>query len=273
MPIDARNCLGSHDVLLVTIDTLRFDVAERAMRDGQTPVLQAIAPDGVWERRHSPASFTYAAHTAFFAGFLPTPATPDGARAPRLFATAFPGSRTTDSRTLVFNEADIVSGFAAAGYRTICIGGVGFFNKRSSLGSVLPGLFQDSHWSPDLGVSCPQSTEHQVSQAVARLNRLPSDKPVFLFLNVSACHAPNRSYIPGAKRDCAKTQQAALAYVDSKLQTLLDRIRLHRPALTVICSDHGEAYGEDGYRGHRLAHSTVWDVPYLETILPRLEVS
>ena len=30
----------------------------------------------------------------------------------------------------------------------------------------------------------------------------------------------------------------------------------------VICSDHGTAYGEDGYTGHRLAHPVVWDVPY-----------
>ena len=36
----------------------------------------------------------------------------------------------------------------------------------------------------------------------------------------------------------------------------------------VICSDHGTAYGEDGYTGHRLAHPVVWEVPYAEFILP-----
>jgi hypothetical protein len=29
--------VGSHDLLLVVLDTLRFDVAERARREGRTP--------------------------------------------------------------------------------------------------------------------------------------------------------------------------------------------------------------------------------------------
>ena len=41
------------------------------------------------------------------------------------------------------------------------------------------------------------------------------------------------------------------------------------PWLVVICSDHGTAYGEDGYTGHRLAHPVVWDVPYAEFVLPQ----
>ncbi len=39
-------------------------------------------------------------------------------------------------------------------------------------------------------------------------------------------------------------------------------------ALAILCSDHGTAYGEDGFRGHRLAHPTVWTVPYAEFVLP-----
>ena len=61
-----------------------------------------------------------------FAGFLPTPARPGPH--PRLFALAFAGSETTDANTFVFDgHADIVHGFASLGYRTLCIGGVGFF--------------------------------------------------------------------------------------------------------------------------------------------------
>ncbi len=67
--IDARGLVGTHDVLFVTLDTLRFDVAEEAMKRGQTPGLGALI--GAWQPRHSPSTFTYAAHHAFFAGFLP----------------------------------------------------------------------------------------------------------------------------------------------------------------------------------------------------------
>ena len=32
--------------------------------------------------------------------------------------------------------------------------------------------------------------------------------------------------------------------------------------MTHLPTDHGTAYGEDGFHGHRLAHQVVWDVPY-----------
>ena len=270
-PLDARSCLGAHDVLFVTLDSLRYDVAAEALIRGETPNLAGILPGGAWEKRHSPSTFTYGAHCAFFAGFLPTPGGPKGAAAQRLFATRFPGSRSTGRHTMVFEEGDIVSGFAAHGYRTICIGGVGFFNKRSQLGSTLPALFHESWWAPRLGVTGKHSTEHQVRLACERIAQCPDDQRLFLFLNVSACHAPNRIFVEGATCDGADTQRAALTYVDRCLPPLFRAMTARAPVLTVICSDHGEAYGEDGYHGHRLAHPTVWEVPYLETILPRVE--
>jgi hypothetical protein len=33
-------------------------------------------------------------------------------------------------------------------------------------------------------------------------------------------------------------------------------------AFCMVMSDHGTAYGDDGYSGHRLAHPCVWNVPY-----------
>jgi hypothetical protein len=180
--IDANVLVGSHDILLVTLDTLRYDVACRALRAGTTPNLAGLLPGGAWERRHSPGSFTFAAHQAFFAGFLPTPARPG--RHHRLFAARFPGSATTGKGTCVFDAPDIVTGLAGRGYHTICIGGVGFFNKASPLGAVLPALFAESHWSEGLGVACRDSTRNQVALAVERLAAVPSHQRVFLFLNV-----------------------------------------------------------------------------------------
>src|SRR5690242_20441488 len=108
--IDAASVIGTHDMLLVTLDTLRYDVACEALARGRTPNLAAVLPGGTWELRHSPGNFTYAAHQAFFAGFLPTPARPG--KYERLFAAKFQGSETTGSRTAVFDAADIVTGLA-----------------------------------------------------------------------------------------------------------------------------------------------------------------
>lgn len=265
--LDANKIIGLYDVLLVTLDTLRYDVAQRALREGLTPNLAGWLPGGEWERRHSPGSFTYSAHQAFFAGFLPTPVTPG--RHPRLFALRFPGSETTGPETCVFDAPNLVAGLAGRGYRTICIGGVGFFNKQSPLGNVLPSLFDESYWSEQLGVTSPCSTENQVAAAITALDRLPPRRRVFLFLNVSALHQPNRIFLPGATEDSPASQAAALAYVDRHLPALVDAMRLRAPLLSIVCSDHGTAYGEDGYEGHRLAHPVIWEVPYAEFCLPK----
>lgn len=262
--IDARGMIGTHDVLFITLDTLRYDAAQSCWRDGRIPNLAArIGPDG-WERRHAPGSFTYASHHAFFAGFLPTPMSPGPHR--RMFAVSFPGSETTMDTTAVFETPTVVEGFAAEGYRTICIGGVGFFNTGTPLGSVLPGLFQEAHFSRALGVTDPRSTENQVELACERLAAL--DERVFLFLNVSAIHQPNRHYVEGAEEDTVDTHAAALAYVDRSLPPLFEALARRGPTLCIVCSDHGTTYGEEGHRGHRVAHPVVWEVPYAEWVEP-----
>lgn len=264
--LNAAELVGTRDLLFITLDTLRYDVAARLHAAGRTSNLSAHLPNG-WEKRHTPGSFTFAAHAAFFAGFLPTPAVP-GKHA-RLFALKFYGSETTVPETAVFDAPDIVAGLRDRGYHTLCVGGVGFFNKLTPLGSVLQGLFDESHWSPELGVTDPRSTEHQVNLVLRRVAELSAERRVFAFLNVSALHQPNRFYLPGATEDTIRSHAAALEYVDVHLGRLFSGLRQQRSWLVIVCSDHGTAYGEDGFVGHRLAHPTVWEVPYAEFLLEK----
>lgn len=266
--LDARSAIGTHDVLFITLDTLRYDVAARALAAGLTPQLATLLPGGRWERRHSPATFTYAAHQAFFAGFLPTPNGPGPH--PRLFAARFPGSETVTPETFEFDAADLPTALAQQGYHTICIGGVGFFNKLSPLGKALPGLFAESHWSEAMGVTSSNSTEVQANAALDAVAAAEPGRRVFVFVNVSALHQPNCIFAD-ATVDTPDTQAVALAYADAHLGRLVRVMRRRAPLLCIVCSDHGTAYGDDGYRGHRLAHASVWDVPYAEMLLPQTE--
>jgi hypothetical protein len=266
--LNAREIVGKADVLFITLDTLRYDVARDAFVRGLTPNLAKVLPPGGWEERHSPASFTYAAHQSFFAGFLPTPVEPG--LHPRLFAARFAGSTTANEKTCVFDEAEIVSGFANRGYHTVCIGGVGFFNKQNPLGNVLPSLFHESYWDQSLGVTDPRSTENQVRLAIRLLENISRERRVFLFINISALHQPNNIFLDGAEHDTLESHAAALAYVDSQLPLLFEALQRRGPVLVIICSDHGTAYGEDGYFGHRAAHQVIWTVPYAEFLLEEL---
>src|SRR5579885_721127 len=114
--INMNDVVQRMNVLFITLDSLRYDVACTLLQQGQTPNFQNYGV-AAWQHCHTPGSFTYAAHHAFFAGFLPTPA--NNAKAPRLFAARFAGSETTGCHTQVFDTPDIVSGFAALGFKTV----------------------------------------------------------------------------------------------------------------------------------------------------------
>jgi hypothetical protein len=264
--LDLKGALGTHDLLLVTLDTLRYDVAAELAAAGRTPNLAVALPGGRWELRHSPGSFTYAAHHAFFAGFLPTP--PGPGPHPRPYAARFPGSESTVEGTWVFDAPDVVTALAGAGYHTVCLGGVGFFNRRTPLASVLPDLFLESYWEPAFGVTEPGCVDAQLARLERVVASRPAGQPLFVFLNIAALHQPNRHYVPGAPADTIETHAAALEYVDSRIPRLFAAMTSRRrPCAAIICSDHGTAYGEDGHTGHRIAHEVVWTVPYAELVL------
>ena len=251
------------DFLMVTLDALRFDVADEAFRSNQTPFMASLFPNG-WEQRHTPGSFTYSAHAAFFAGFWPTPAAPGPDDRP--FALRFHGSRTIGPTTRQLDGETIIEGLRRQGYLTICIGGVGFFNQLNPLGSVFPRMFEECHWTPAFGVAEVHSTREQVHRAIERLRAAPPGRPVFLFVNISATHPPTRLYLSGAREESVETQAAALAYVDRQLPPLFAVLRERsRPGRAFVMSDHGTLFGDDGFVGHRVAHPAVWNVPYAET--------
>lgn len=281
--LNMNHIVGSHDILFIVLDTLRYDVAQQLFKAGKLPVIAPHLPVSGWQKCHSPASFTYAAHHAFFSGFLPTPAVPnkqaDGKpiKQERLFAMQFKGSETTGSHSYVFaNHATWVEGLSAIGYQTICIGGVGFFNLQNPLGCVLPNLFDEQHWCDDFGVTAPDSTQAQVALACERLTSAElTNQRCCTFINVSALHQPNYFYLPkknqkianintktSTKIDTIESHSHAMQYVDGALAPLLEVAKKRAPTFVMICSDHGTAYGEDGFYGHRLAHEVVMTVPY-----------
>ena len=261
LPRDMNAVVGAADIVLITLDSLRYDVAQAAFAAGELPTLAAHLPPEGWERRHTPGTFTLAAHQAFFSGFLPTPLGPHPH--PRPFACAFGGSVSIGAHTAVFDAPDIVHGLAGRGYHTACIGGTGFFNPEGPLGWVLPSLFAEAHWEHATSVFDDGSAARSVALAVDIVRRTPGR--LFLFVNFAAVHKPTIGFLPGATEESPATQRAALATVDAALGPLFEALR--PGTFVVVCADHGTTHGEDGYWGHRLAHPLVWDVPYAEWAL------
>ncbi|MDH6127965.1 STM4013/SEN3800 family hydrolase [Kitasatospora sp. GP82] len=257
--IDAAQIIQSGtSILFVTLDSLRYDVARAALHAGQTPCLAEILPGGQWEERRTPGTFTLPAHMAFFSGFLPKP--PQPTQPPRLWECRPPAFKGVDPRTFVFDAPSLLTGLEQHGYRTVCIGGVTYFSRETPLGSVLPAMFQEDHWRPEFCSTAIDSTRHQVDHALTIAQRY-EDRPLFLFVNVSATHVPHGHYL-GESTDTWQSQCAALAYADVHLGHLVTTLTTKRRWLVIMCADHGDAFGEDGYHGRGIIHPTVTNVPF-----------
>lgn len=265
--VDMTQIVGSHDIVMLCFDTLRYDVAKEEEANGGTPVLNSHGKP--WEKRHAPGNFTYPSHAAIFAGFLPSPAEPHLLRSRRwLFFPVQAGTgRIPPAGSYPFTEATFVEALAHAGYLTMCIGGVNFFSKRNPLGRVFPDLFRKSYWLPGFGCTDEHSTEKQIEFALARMKEIPDDQRLFLYINFSAIHYPNAHYVSGQTKDDKASHAAALRYIDSQLPALLEALRKRSNTLVIALSDHGTCYGEDGYEYHCISHETVYTVPYKHFIL------
>ena len=133
---------------------------------------------------------------------------------------------------------------------------------------MLPGYFSERFWEPRFGVADRDSTRHQLEFAAEWIGRLAADELALLFVNIGAMHQPNYFYARESGPDDLESHAAALRYVDSQLPVLLKALaQRKRRTFFIITSDHGTAYGEEGWTGHRLAHPAVWTVPYAEGVL------
>ncbi len=141
--VDMNQIVGTHHILFVCIDSLRYDVALEEWQNGGTPVLNQYGP---WRKCQAAGNFTYPSHQAMFAGFFPIEeGILDMKKRETLFFSADIGmGRKAPEGSFAFLGATWIEGLALEGYETHCIGGVSFFDKRTDVGKVMPSYFQHS---------------------------------------------------------------------------------------------------------------------------------
>lgn len=259
--VNMNEIVGTHDILFICLDTLRYDVAYKEQENGNTPVLNGY---GKWNKCHAPGNYTFPSHAAMFIGELPAPAepTPLFEREVLFMPKELSASLSPHASAFLFEGASFVEGLEKAGYETICIGGVGFFNKRTPINRVLPGLFKHSYWHPSFSCHIKESFENQLNFIERKLEKYEEEQKVFMYVNIDSIHYPNSFYLDGEKEDNVDTHAAALRYVDGKLDRLFDLFKKRGKTFVIACSDHGSCYGEDGYNFHCLSHEIVYTVPY-----------
>jgi membrane-anchored protein YejM (alkaline phosphatase superfamily) len=253
--------------LLVTYDSCRLDVLQEA----HTPVLDSYAPIVAAQ---TPANFTYAAHQAFFVGMFPNAVEPlpfYNRFVNQLIGLGKVGEIQVVDKACahrVASDVNLVAGLRAAGYQTVGSGAMNWFKQRA-----LTEWFEKFRYT---------GTDAEAQIEFLRREIDPS-KPFFGFVNFGETHdpfdfkgkpdscpievqsrliewPPVQNGAPVGRDSVAwEHQRRSAEFLDSKLPALFDG--LPGSTIVVLCGDHGEAFGEDGYWGHGVNHPTVQTVP------------
>ncbi|HET6171005.1 MAG TPA: sulfatase-like hydrolase/transferase [Gaiellales bacterium] len=253
--------------LLVTYDSCRLDVLQEA----GTPVLDSYAQIVAAQ---TPANFTYAAHQAFFVGMLPNALEPlpyHNRFVNQLFALGAVGEIQVVDKACahrVHSDVNLVAGLAAAGYQTVGAGAMNWFKQQAL-----------TQWFDKFAYT---GTDARAQIDFVRSEIDPS-RPFFGFVNFGETHdpfdfegkpdrcpievqsrliewPPVQNGVPvGRDSDAWEHQKRSAEFLDAQLPRLFDG--LPGNTIVILCGDHGEAFGEDGYWGHGVNHPSVLTVP------------
>jgi hypothetical protein len=249
-------------VLLMTLDSCRFDTAQRT----HTPALDRVGP---MHEAMAPAHFTLASHAAIWVGT--TPGVPGlgqpvlDPKAGRLFRLTTPSIGAGPGDVFALEGATLIEGFRRRGYLTLGCGAVDWFDPETAAGQRLSGDFERFRFFRRGDVA---------AQVRWTLEQLPRERPVLAFLNIGETHVPYwhrgaswdysdnpcRPYQHETNRRevCVERQSACLRYIDSHLS---DLISAFLEATILITADHGDAWGEDGLWEHGTWHPAIMRVP------------
>jgi len=286
------------DVLLVSVDTLRWDAARRMASVGR------IAREGALLPAQAPSPWTLPSLATLLTG--QEPARHGAGRTPRGLASLPASARTLAERLAergYDTAASVHSPFSAPVFGLDQ--GFARFRRESVDPWVVPGVWLFDRPRP-LGAALaaaagwpatrPRDAEARLADARAIL-AARRDRPLFLWVHFLDPHVPyrhaGRLALPrDTRRWLARVRRSELperpspemlddlrrgyanevAVVDAAVETLLDRFAAHsgpHGRVVVLTSDHGEEFGEHGgfEHGHTL-YQELLAVPLAVAGLP-----
>jgi membrane-anchored protein YejM (alkaline phosphatase superfamily) len=266
----------NEDFLLVTWDSCRYD----AYLDAHTPALDEF---GKPRRAWAMATYTAPAHEAMFYGFLPHVFEPEplyNRYCQQVWRISHRNVNVNPLVTFPLGQGNVVNGFRRRGYATLGVAAMDWFRDAAELRQGFErfevtgvGALRQNQW-----------LERMLKKHAAR-------RPCFAFVNYGETHSPFHfegmestdsevEHRFGLRRlfnqrglltdhwefdeQGYRRQVAAASYLDNRTAELIEIFRYRgRPTTVIVCSDHGECFGENGLYGHAFYHERVMEVPML----------
>ena len=230
------------DVLVITLDTLRADrLGAYGNTDGLTPNLDRLALEStLFEHAVAPVPITLPSHASLFTARYPT-------------AT---GVRNNGTFVVPEHERTLAEILKDAGWSTAAV--VAAYPLEARYG-LAQGFDHYDDRLPSIAASNPGLVPLFFSErnATAVTDRAwttwesQMGTPRFLWVHYFDPHAPYEPPDPYASRFRHSPYDGEVAYLDSEVGRLLERILASSPnTIVAVVADHGEGLGDHGEHSH-----------------------
>jgi arylsulfatase A-like enzyme/Flp pilus assembly protein TadD len=264
---NAGRVSGPTPVLLITIDTLRWDrVSCYGARTVRTPAMDALAAQGTrFVNALAQVPITLPSHTVILTGTYPM----------------YNGERHYTSPSLPASVGLVQEAFQRHGYDTAAFVSAYVLNSTWGLNRGFQ-VYDDQFEPKQFETRNPANIARRAEDTVGRLlawfqarhmggTTVP---PFFVWLHLYDPHTPYDPPEPFRSRYAGHLYDGEVAYTDGQLQRVFDYLRksgLYDRSLIVLLADHGESLGEHGEDEHSFfMYNSTLHVPLIFK-LPRGE--
>ena len=240
---DASSAKSKHNLLLVTIDTVRADhLGAYGYSGARTPAIDSLALRGVvFEEAYTPAPMTLPAHSTMMTGLLPPQH----------------GARVNGVHKLDDEITTLAEQLSGRGYRTGAFVAAFVLNQRFGLAQGF------DHYDDDLSNAYEQKVDNglakyragdQVVDSAIEWLAEEERKPFFAWVHMYDAHFPWYAHSEGAESTESGTYDGEITFVDEQVGRLvewLEQSGQQEDTIVVVVADHGEGLGDH----HEIEHA------------------
>ena len=240
------------NILLVTLDTTRADhIGAYGDARARTPRLDALAADGVlFEHAVSTAPITLPAHVSLLTGSYPF----------------VHGVRNNGNFGLSERTPTVATALHARGYRTAAFVSAFVLDRRFGLARGFD-RYDDAVEPPSARGGELERRGDRTAAAAGEWLATSAGAPFFVWVHLYDPHDPYDPPPPYRESFAARPYDGEIAFDDSIVGSLLDRLKalgVATSTIVAVVGDHGESLGEHGEATHSLfVYESALHVPMI----------
>jgi arylsulfatase A-like enzyme/Flp pilus assembly protein TadD len=229
------------NVVLITIDTLRFDhVGCYGYKKIKTPNIDGLAEDGVrFDRAFAVVPVTLPSHSSMLTGTYPM----------------LSGMHDFSGNKLSPLQPTLASVLKASGYQTGAVIGAAVLDSRFGLNQGFDFYYDHFDFSrlDEANLDEMERPGNVVADVALDWLAKNSQKKFFLWMHLYDPHYPYHPPEPYSRDYAAQPYDGEIAFADEQVGRLIRYLKekgIYQNTVIVLCGDHGESLGEHGEKTH-----------------------